>query len=132
MRTSKINFYDLVNHIPTLEFDGDKTDKRLHSQEQFNWGAKLESEYKEAEKQIETLVKRGKGWEIYCWCDVSGWDYWMNQQEESNYIMTTIMFDESAVEESEIEAIKNALDEILYDAECISETYSFMPELETE
>tara|TARA_R110000803_G_scaffold35405_8_gene76599 strand:- start:2116 stop:2508 length:393 start_codon:yes stop_codon:yes gene_type:complete len=130
MRT--IKFQDLVSHIPTLEFDGDETDKRMHSQEQYNWGAKDEADYKEAEKSIDSLSKKGNGWELYCWSDVSGWDYWMNNQGESNYIMTTISFDKSEVDETEIESIKTALDEILYDAECISETYSYMPELETE
>lgn len=35
-----IKFFEIANFIPELEFDGDKTDLRLHSYNNIGWGAK--------------------------------------------------------------------------------------------
>ena len=125
-----MKFWEIIKEIPSLEFDGDKTNRRLHSVEQYNWGAKEEPKYAKAEEEIDAIFFKGDGWEVYCWYDVSGWDYWMNNQEESNYIMTTIAFENEDVSPQEISKIKSAVDEALYTAENISFQYSYRPELE--
>ena len=122
-----IKFYELASD--SLEFDGEKKDFRLHSPEQYNWGAKDENEYEQAEKEINAISYKGEGWEVYCWFDVSGWDYWMNQQEESNYIMTTVAFESDEVDSSQVEPINTAIDNALNDVLNISQQYSYMPEL---
>lgn len=126
-KSSQIKFYDIPNHIKHLEFDGDKTDLRLHSQENFNWGADNESEYKKAQKEIDAIEYKGKGWTIYAWYDVSSYNYWMKQVQEKNYIQLTVAFDKDTVDESEIEKIANALDKALADADAIAFKYSYDP-----
>lgn len=120
-----MKFYELESEH--LEFDGDKTDLRLHSVEQYNWGAKEEKDYIEAENKIESISYKGNGWEVYCWFDVSGWDYWMNQHEEPNYIMTTVIFEKEDIDKKEAKLINEAVENALDDALDISLTYNYRP-----
>ena len=127
----KINFWDIPSMITGnnyhLTFDGDKTDLRLHSEENFSWGGKTKKEYNAAAKQIDAIKAKGKGWNLYAWYDVSSYEYWMKQHQEQNYIQITISFDKTTVNESEIPLIIKALDNALADADAIQNKYSFNP-----
>jgi hypothetical protein len=126
-----IKFYELADILDLdLEYDGDETDLRLHGNEMLNWGAETEAEYKEAADAIDAISFKGNGWEVYAWCDVSGFNYWMVQQEEQNYINVTIMFDVDTVDVSEIPAIKNAIESAYIEAYSISEKYDYVPNSE--
>ena len=123
-----IKFWDIPSKIKTLDFDGDKTDLRLHNNENFRWGAKGIREYKRAEKQIDKFEIKGNGWLLYAGYDVSGFSYWMKQMEETNYISISVMFDSTEINIDEIEKLENALQSALYWAEQMSETYNFNPD----
>lgn len=123
----KIKFFEVADRIKHLQYDQDPTDLRLHCEESFRWGAKEEKDYKAAEKEIDNIHYKGKGWEIYGWYDVSGFDYWMKRQEETNYIQLTVAFDKDTVDESEVEKIDKALDSALADADAIEFKYSYDP-----
>jgi hypothetical protein len=120
----KIKFYEIDLD---LEYDGDETDLRLHGREKLNWGAETAAEYEEATNAIDAISYKGNGWEVYATYDVSGFDYWMMQQEEPNYINMTIMFDNDTVDVTEITAIKNAMDMAYSDAYSIAEKYDYVP-----
>jgi hypothetical protein len=127
----KIKFYEIANILDLdLEYDGDETDLRLHGREKLNWGAETAAEYEEATNAIDAISYKGNGWEVYATYDVSGFDYWMLQQEEPNYINMTIMFDNDNVDVTEIPAIKNAMDMAYSDAYSISEKYDYAPNSE--
>jgi hypothetical protein len=124
----KIKFYEIANILDLdLEYDGDETDLRLHGEEKLNWGAETNAEYEEATNAIDAISYKGNGWEVYATYDVSGFDYWMLQQEEPNYINMTIMFDNDTVDVTEITAIKNAMDMAYSDAYSIAEKYDYVP-----
>ena len=123
----KIKFYEIDLD---LEYDGDETDLRLHGREKLNWGAETPAEYEEATNAIDAISYKGNGWEVYAIYDVSGFDYWMLQQEQPNYITMTIMFDNDTVDVTEIPAIKNAMDMAYSDAYSISEKYDYVPNSE--
>ena len=121
------NMPELIKQAGKLTFDGDKTDFRLHAEDQFNWGAKTKKEYNAATKAIDAIQYKGKGWQLYAWYDVSSYEYWMKQQQEQNYIQISISFDTEKVDESEIEIIAKALDSALADADALEFKYSFNP-----
>lgn len=52
-----------------------------------------------------------KKYRVYCWYDVSGFDYWVNQMEESNYISITIDIKSNLTKEEYIS--------LLYDINCV-------------
>lgn len=110
-----------------LDFDGDKKDLRLHSSDNFSWGAKTKREYLAACKAIDKIEYKGDGWKLYAWYDVSGYEYWMKNQQEPNYIQLSISFDSDTIKEAEISKINYALDMALADADAIEHKYSFNP-----
>jgi hypothetical protein len=121
-----MKFHELENLLD-LEFDGDVTDFRLHGKELLNWGAETEEEYNQAAEKIDAISYSGNGWSVYAWYDVSGFDYWMNQQEEQNYINITVAFDSDEIDGNEIPNIQKALDSAYEDAYAISENYDYIP-----
>lgn len=125
----QIPFYELPELIKRgrLTFDGDKTDLRLHSDDMFRWGAKTKRDYEIAERKIDKIEYKGKGWTIYAGYDVSGFNYWMKKMEETNYMMLTVCFDTETIDRSEIEAIDRALDSALADAEALENKYNYNP-----
>lgn len=124
-----IPFYELPNIITIgrLNFDGDKTDFRLHSDETFFWGAKTKREYLAACKRIDKIGCQGDGWQVYGCYDVSSYEYWMKNQQEQNYIQITISFDNDTIPESEIPKISAAFDNAMAEADAIQTKYSFNP-----
>lgn len=104
-----IKFYDIPNSIKQLEFDGDKTDLRLHCRENFRWGAKSKKAYTKAQKEIDAIDYKGNGWILYAWYDVSSYEYWMKNMKETNYIQITVSFDNETVEKEEVEKINAAI-----------------------
>ena len=125
----KVKFYDIPAIVASndyvLNFDGDKKDLRLHSENNFTWGGETKKEYKAAQKAIDKIGCKGKGWQLYAWYDVSSYEYWMNQQQEKNYIQVSISFENDTILESEIPLIVSALDTALAQAEAIENKYSF-------
>ena len=124
----KIKFYDVVKSITDLEYDRDPEDLRLHHEERFNWGADNEKDYEKAENEIENLTYSGKGWTVYATTDVSGYNYWMKNQGEQNYISIAVMFDKDTIDESEVENLRKALGNAIDDAENIAYKYDYVPE----
>jgi hypothetical protein len=90
MRT--IKFYDIPEHIKSLVFDGDKTDLRLHDQHFYNWAFDNQEDYEKQEADIDKFKIKGEGYEVYMWCDVSGFEYWTKYGQDLNYIQVSISF----------------------------------------
>jgi hypothetical protein len=124
-----IKFYQIADLLD-LEYDGDAEDTRLHGNEVLNWGAETEEDYEKATKEIDAISYNGNGWQVYAWYDVSGYDYWMIQQQEPNYINITVSFDSDEINRDEIPNIQKAVDSAYEDAYSISERYDYMPNSE--
>ena len=78
------------------------------------WTAKTHKEYRDIEKRIDKIGKKTKAFEVYAWCDISGFDYWVKKQEEPNYIQISVVLKKKNLSPIEIKALKRALE----DAEC--------------
>ncbi len=126
----KIPFYELPKLIKMgrLNFDGDKNDLRLHTEEMFRWGAKGKRDYTKCAKAIDAIEYKGNGWQIYAWYDVSGFDYWMKKMQETNYIQITISFDTVEINRTELDAIEKAIDSAIADAEALENKYNYDPD----
>lgn len=122
-----INFWDIPNTLKFLTFDGDKTDLRLHSDCNYFWGAEHEKDYKRAAAKIDAIERKGKGWTVYAWYDVSSFEYWMQKQEEQNYIAISISFDTETIEETELTKLKEAVWGAEHEAEQIAHEFNFNP-----
>ena len=110
-----------------ITHDGDKTDLRLHLDNSFYWGAKKETAYKKACKEIDNIKNKGNGWFLYCWYDVSGFDYWMKKEQEQNYVQISIGFDSFKVSQKEIASISEAIENAVMDAKNIIDKYDYNP-----
>jgi hypothetical protein len=107
--TTTVKFYEIPNHIKGLEFDGDKTDFRLHLSDQIWWSAKNRTEYNRIEKRISKAQISGIGWDAYAWCDVSGFDYW---KEENNYVQISVCFESEEISIEEMDKMNDAINEL--------------------
>lgn len=122
-----IKFYDIANKIKELEFDGDKTDLRLHHIDVFSWGGQTEEVYNECEKKIRDFKKKGNGYTVYMWCDISGFEYWMKTQEEQNYIQITVAFDKNEIKECDLSQLEEDLREAYQYSSNLGWEYDFYP-----
>jgi len=106
------------NAIPRFTFEVENRDDyngmiRLDLQDRFNWSAETPEEYEAIEKRIDALSVMGFGWDVYASYDVSGFDYWMVNMEETNYLHITVAFHASEIAETEIPLINGAVENII-------------------
>jgi len=73
------------------------------------WGADNESDYKRQEKLIDDYRKQLSCGDLHVWCDISGYNYWMVQQEEANYISITVNLNVDDLTADQITEIENAI-----------------------
>lgn len=111
-----IPFYEIPNHIEELEFDGDRTDLRLHHQDHINWTEPNEKEYILTEKELNEFEIKREAYSIYFRYDVSGYEYWVEEQEEENYIGVTVGFNSTDLTLEEVEQLKEDIEEAYFQA----------------
>jgi hypothetical protein len=96
------------NLIPGFEHDGNNEDFRLHLKEDYRFSARKKKDYNKIRKDIDNFLISGDGWEVYCWYDISGFDYWVKNMKESNYLTISISFTNSEIDDLEIDKIISA------------------------
>lgn len=111
-----IPFYEIPNHIDELEFDGDKGDLRLHHQDHINWTEPNKKEYEQTEKELDAFRIKRKSYSIYFRYDVSGYEYWVEEQEEENYIGITVEFNNTDLTLEEVEQLEEDIEEAYFQA----------------
>lgn len=104
------HFSEIPEIITSLNFDGDKEDKRLHLEYDVRWCEIDEQEYKNVEREIDNYCIKRENYLVYAWCDVSGWDYWMNRQEEENYIQISVSFSKDELSDEEIQQLASDIE----------------------
>lgn len=79
------------------------------------WTAKTEAEYNKITAKLNKITAKGKGYKIYVWYDVSGFEYWVEQQREHNYAQITLSFDENitGVSKVQLASIKTKLNKVI-------------------
>ena len=118
MKTQEIHELLTTSWISNIEYDWQEDDRRLHCDNIFSWYELEEKDYVAMEKAIEESHYKWKWFEIYCWCDVSWFDYRTISQEEHNYISVSILFDDDFVgDEETIQEIVENRDNVTWWAE---------------
>jgi hypothetical protein len=76
-----------------------------------NWTADNESEYNKKEQIIYDYRIVNDLFELVCWGDISGYDYWVIQQEETNYVSIDVYLKKGVDEytQQEIQFIANEI-----------------------
>ena len=102
------------NEIPSLIteviFDGDLEDKRLHLEPSINWWEEDKLEYEKVEEKIQNFSIERPKYTVYAWCDVSGFNYWIKQQEECNYIQISVVFSVDDITLDEVKQLEKDID----------------------
>lgn len=73
------------------------------------WGADTKKEYNKQEKLIQKYKVENNLFSLYCWCDISGYDYWMVQQEESNYVSIDVVLKKKKYTDEELIQIREEI-----------------------
>lgn len=100
--------------------DDDGTMERLHYDGNYDnqWTAETKREYQSIEKRISKIGAKRAAYEIYAWCDTSGFDYWVRRQQEPNYIQISVSL-KRKLTKLEVARLKRDLEDAASDAECI-------------
>lgn len=86
----------------------------------YNWTATTAKEYAAIEKRINKIGTKHKDFEVYAWCDVSGFDYLVRRLEEPNYIQISVKLNKEKLSKTSLKSLKQALEDAAYDASTIS------------
>lgn len=111
-----IPFYEIPNYIKDLEFDGDRTDLRLHHQGLIRWTEPNKKEYEQSEKELDTFEIKRKSYSVFFSYDVSGFEYWVEEQEEENYINIVVAMNTTDLTIEEVEQLKEDIEEAYFQA----------------
>lgn len=113
-----MNTQDLTKEIKGIESENDALPYIFdYERESFNWSAPTKKEYNKIARQIDKIHFAGKNWKLYCWYDVSSFEYWMIKEKEPNYISITIRVNSEMLTDDEVNEIRNALDAALCKAD---------------
>ena len=94
------------NYVQAEVVDDDLIDLSFES-----YFATDKEDYEEIEKAIEEATDETDKFSVYVGTDVSGYDYWIKQQEEPNYIHLTLSLKED-IYESDLDDIERAIDTV--------------------
>lgn len=76
-----------TGHLETdLDNSYDKENNKIDVYSSVYWTADNEKEYTNKEEIINSYKKENELFKLNCWCDISGFNYWVIQQEEENYV----------------------------------------------
>lgn len=117
------NLADLTD----LVFDGGNDENRLfddNGREYVNLVEMGEEKYNEWEDNLNKTTVHGKGFDISAWCDMSGYDYWLND-EGYNYQMVTVSVYDIDLTLKHHETIIDKLDEFYDKISNYSEYYCY-------
>ena len=75
------------------------------------WTANTKKQYEAKEKIISEYKKETDLFSLYAWCDVSGFNYWVKQQEEDNYVSIDVVLKKLPHEysQAEIQIIRDVI-----------------------
>lgn len=103
---------DLPSIIKTVRLM-DVSENQLDIEMSDYWTRDTEKEYNKVTNQLDKLTSKGKGYEIYVWYDISGYDYWVLNMKEENYAQISIRFDGDTFKPRQIQALVNKIERVI-------------------
>jgi hypothetical protein len=94
-----------------LGYDGIESN-HIYLDDQFRWSHKNKKGYDEIAKKIDDAEIKGNGYIVYASYDISGYNYWVKQMEESNYMSISILFDNDYFNDDNMNQLINDIDEV--------------------
>jgi hypothetical protein len=91
----------------------DVSENQLDVEQNDYWTRETENTYNKVTAKLDKISAKGKGYEIYVWYDVSGFDYWVIKQEEENYAQITIKFDNDFINKSQLNALVTKIERVV-------------------
>ena len=73
------------------------------------WGCSTEEQYKKNEELIRDYKVDNDLVSIFSWCDISGFNYWMVQQEEDNYVSIDVVLKKESYTDEEVVKINELI-----------------------
>ena len=75
------------------------------------WTARTKKQYEAKEKLISKYKKETDLFKLFAWCDISGYEYWVKQQEECNYVSIDVVLKKQPNEytQEEMQIIRDAI-----------------------
>ena len=94
-----------------LDTPYDANDNKIDVYSSVNWTAETKEEYESKEELISSYKVENDLFTLRAWCDISGFDYWVIQQEEENYVSIDVYLKKQPNEYSqeECQIISNAI-----------------------
>jgi len=78
-----------------------------------SWTADSEEEYQAKEKLINDYKVDNELFELFAWCDSSGYEYWVVEEQQDNYVSVDVNLKKQVEEytDEEIQVIRKAIEE---------------------
>jgi len=94
-----------------LDTPYDKESNKIDVYCSVNWSGENEQDYEIKEQIINEYSYEDDLIIMSAWCDISGYNYWVIQQEESNYVSIDVMLKKQPQEytQKEMESISNSI-----------------------
>ena len=85
--------YDIVNGYLGTDLDTpySENENKIDVYSSVYWSADTEEEYKRKEELINSYNIVNDLFILFAWCDISGYEYWVKQQEEENYVSIDVI-----------------------------------------
>jgi hypothetical protein len=74
-----------------------------------NWSAETKEEYERFQSLIEQYKYEDELCIISAWCDISGFNYWVLQQQESNYVSIDVTFKKDSYSLDELSSVADQI-----------------------
>lgn len=109
-----------VTHLPEIIRKQDRDivlmhvyDNQLDIDMPDYWLRDTEREYNQVTNKLDKISSKGKGYFIYVWYDISGYDYWVVNMKEDNFAQISILFDSDEIKASQIPALINKINKVI-------------------
>jgi len=105
--------YNIQEGVLMLQLDTpyDEENNKIDVYSSVYWTADSKEEYETKEKMIDNYIVDNNLVKINAWCDISGYDYWVIQQEEENYVSIDVCLKKQPKDytQEEIEQIRQLI-----------------------
>lgn len=108
-----LSFSDIVTNNLRCDVDCpfDDENNKIDVYSSVYWTAETKEDYEKKENIINSYIKETDLFRLNAWCDISGFEYWVKQQNEDNYVSIDVVLKKPVEKytQEEIKIITNAI-----------------------